>query len=44
MLVSLCVTMVVSDADNVVFFVAQNAIMPFLLLLSGRRMVVAARA
>jgi len=44
MLVSLCVTMVVSDADNVVFFVAQNGIMPFLLLLSGRRMVVAACA
>jgi len=44
MLVSLCVTMVVSDADNMVFFVAQNGIMPFLLLLSGRRTVVVARA
>jgi hypothetical protein len=43
LLVSLCVTMVVSDADNLLFLVAQNGMMPFLLLLSGRRMVVVTR-
>jgi hypothetical protein len=43
LLVSLCVTMVVSDTDNLLFLVAQNGMMPFLLLLSGRRMVVVSR-
>lgn len=43
LLVSLCVTMVVSDADNLLFLAAQNGMMPFLLLLSGRRTVVVTR-
>jgi hypothetical protein len=44
MLVSLCVTMIVSDADNLLFLVAQNGMMPLLVLLSSRRTVVVIRS
>jgi hypothetical protein len=44
LLVNLCVAMVVSDADNLLFFIAQNGMMPLLLLVSGRRLAVVTRS